>query len=175
MSLILWSAVSVLVSLSSPVSDLHKTFQGKRGFEVEFTQQIQQSPFAKTHPEASGVVKFTRPHFLKWVYESPAKKTIEYDGKKLTIDDGKQKEEVRDSGKLDLQKSFSFLWGHANSEVFKIEKLSSTDFRLIPRDPQSASFKYIDVTVEKGLVTSAKIPSAIEGVSELKFKHWKLF
>ncbi|MBN8555881.1 MAG: outer membrane lipoprotein carrier protein LolA [Deltaproteobacteria bacterium] len=175
MSLFLWSVVSVLISVSNPVNDLHKTFQGKKGFQVEFTQEIQQSSFAKTNSQASGSVKFTRPHFLKWIYETPKKKTIEYDGSKLTIEEGSQKEEVKDSGKLNLQKSFSFLWGQADSNVFKIEKIDGTDFRLTPRDLSSANFKYIDVTVKKGLVTSVRIPSAIEGVSELKFKNWKLF
>jgi outer membrane lipoprotein-sorting protein len=174
-----WAAISVASPIPKPLQDLQKTFHGRKGFEVEFSQEVKQSPFpekvgAKTSV-ATGKVKFERPHQLKWTYEKPQIRIIEYDGKHLTITDGKQKEEVADSGKLNLQESFSFLWGQTDSSIFKIEGRGSDDFRLVPKDSSKAMFKYIDVTVKNGKVVSAKVQSSIEGVSELKFQNWKVF
>ncbi|MDB5038927.1 MAG: Outer-rane lipoprotein carrier protein [Bacteriovoracaceae bacterium] len=156
--------------LSKPLEDLRKTFGSKKGFEVEFDQQIKQDIFPDQPETATGHVKFMRPHHLIWVYKTPHKRVIEYDGEVLRIDS----EPVRDSGQVNLQESFSFLWGQPNSEIFSIETKNPSTFRVTPKNPSKAGFKFIDVSVKAGLVSNATVKNLLEGDSVLHFRNWKL-
>lgn len=163
---------------SAPFEALRKNFSGKQGFQVEFVQQVKQEVFLSKKDqssEASGIVKFKKPHFLEWIYEKPSRRSIVYDGKKLTTDDGKVKESVDDTARLNLQKSLSFLWGESESDLVRIEPMGASQFRVVPKDKTSTTFSSIEVEVSNGLVKSALVRDHLDGESLLRFKNWRLF
>lgn len=159
----------------SALTDLQKTFRGKKGFEVRFQQEVVQSTFKDQNNLAEGSVRFSRPNDLKWTYEKPTKRVIEYDGKRLLVTEGTEQQEQKDSGPLNLQESFSFLWGETNQTLYKVEVISADAFQIRPRNPKNTTFKTIDVKVKNGMVVEAKIQNNLEGVSRLRFSNWHLF
>lgn len=162
-------------ALPSGLVQVQKTFSGKQGFDVRFTQEVNQTTFKDHRTKAEGKVSFKRPSILKWQYEKPSSRLIEYDGKSLVITEGTEKNEVKDVGPLSLQESFSFLWGGANTTAYKFEASGTSDFKVIPRNPKKAPFKEIFVKVEGGKVSEARVQNHLEGESLLRFSDWKLF
>lgn len=161
-------------SESPALQSLQSNFAGKRGFEVEFSQEIKQEIFPDQKDRASGRVKFIRPSHLLWTYDEPTKRVISFDGKELKILENEQSQIVRDSGQINLQESFSFLWGQPNPKVFSVTSQGKDGFRVSPRETKRAGFKFIDVVVKSGLVTEAIVENHLDGQSHLYFSHWKL-
>lgn len=185
LSLFEQSLFAVILGISLPVfalaSDIpaldqvRNSFHSKKGFEVRFEQQVAQSTFKEKNAKASGVVKFSRPSLLEWLYEKPSRRLIRYDGKELVIEEGKEKQVVHETGKLNLQESFSFLWGESNLTLYKLESIDKKSFRIRPRDLKTAPFQFIEVLVDGGHVSEARIHNNLEGESRIQFTGWKLF
>jgi outer membrane lipoprotein-sorting protein len=173
--------ISFVFSLSTfaaeipALKQLQKTFHGKKGFDVNFEQEVAQSTFKDQRNSAEGRVHFVRPNELKWTYEKPTQRIIQYDGKKLIISEGSDHQEVKDVGPLNLQESFSFLWGETNQNLYQLESLSAEAFRIRPKNPKKGSFRSIEVTLKQGKVSEAKIENNLEGTSRLRFHDWKVF
>jgi outer membrane lipoprotein-sorting protein len=170
-------ALCLLISADADIpalKALRTTFASKKGFEVSFAQEIKQEIFPEQKDRAEGNVQFVRPNRLKWVYNSPQKRVIEYQGGDLKIIEGGETQIIRDSGQINLQESFSFLWGQTDFKHFKVESQSTTTFRVTPRNPATAGFKSINVTVAKGLVEKAVVQNPLDGESILRFSSWKL-
>ena len=122
---------------------------------------------------ASGRLMFTRPSQMQWTYETPKKRKIAFDGKELTIEEGDHTQRIRDSGRITLEKSFSFLWGKPDADLFLIESKSSKVFIVKPRRPDEVTFTSIVVTVDGGRVSKALITDKLESQSLLEFSQWK--
>lgn len=174
-SLGLFSSNSFVAAETSALQTLQKNFRGKKGFTVRFVQEIDQSTFKDQRNNAEGEVQFLRPNDLIWTYEKPKRRVIQYRKSKLTITEEQETQEVKETGPLNLQESFSFLWGETNQTLYKIEAIDSRRFKVTPRNAKKASFRSIEVRVENGRVAEAKIENNLEGVSRLTFSDWKLF
>jgi len=72
-----------------------------------------------------------------------------------------------------LQDSFSFLWGEASANSFKVELKSESQFRILPKKNLKAAFQFIDVTTKNGFVEQAIVKNKVEGESLIQFSNWK--
>jgi len=163
-----------LGALPPSLQEIRKTFEPVQSFEVDFTQKVEQDIFKDSTEKASGKVTFKKPKSFVWEYLKPMKKKISFDGTRLQIEEGKEKEQITDFGQLPFQEAFSFLWGHADQKIFKFSKVDHDSFRLEPVDPKSAHFRSILVEVKKGRVSQAIITDHLDGRSILEFGNWKL-
>jgi outer membrane lipoprotein-sorting protein len=77
------------------------------------------------------------------------------------------------SDQLSLDQSFSFLWGGEHPDLM-LEKMTSTHFRVKPKDPQNAGFQQVEVRVKDGLVQEAELSDLLEGKTRYVFSNWKL-
>jgi len=151
---------------------LQKTFKHQKSLEASFNQKIVQDLFPDSPDEASGTLKFLRPNKMIWTYETPRKRVIEYDGMKLTVNENGKTDTQSVSGAVTLEQSFSFLWGEPDPKVFKVQTLSPRSFRVIPLRTDEVTFKHIDVIVEAGKVSEAKVYDKLGSTSLMKF-NWK--
>lgn len=172
----MWIFISVLMSFNLPSSlqEVQKTFSKAHAFEVSFRQEVKQDIFPDDPEVALGRVKFTKPEHLIWTYESPRKKIIEYDGKRLLITEDGETHQIKDLGQISLQESFAFLWGKPDPKIFVLQNLGPHSFRVSPKEVKRAGFKFIDVEVRQGFVSEAKIRNALDSESTLKFNQWRL-
>lgn len=167
------SILALISLISSPIpalKDLQATMGKVQSFKASFQQTVKQDLFPEAAETAKGRVLFSRPNQLDWIYESPKKRRITFDGKELIIEDDRgEKQIIHDRGRITLEKSFSFLWGQPDESLFALESKSREKFRVRPRRPQDVSFEWIDVTVKKGKVASALVHDKLGGESLLEF------
>lgn len=145
-----------------------------KSFEVQFTQTVKQDLFPEAEDAASGSLMFTRPQRMKWVYLKPKARRIEFDGKDLVIEEGDQKQIIHDRGRITLEKSFSFLWGQPDADIFRVESRGAKSFLVTPRHKDDVNFVSIEVEVNSGRVAQATIVDKVGGRSILRFHQWKL-
>ena len=151
---------------------LQKTFKNQKSLEASFNQKIVQDLFPESPDEATGTLTFQRPNKMVWTYETPRKRVIEFDGLKLTVKENGRTETQPISGAVTLEQSFSFLWGEPDPKVFKIQTLSPRSFRVIPLRTDEVTFKHIDVVVDAGKVSEAKVYDKLGSTSLMRFS-WK--
>lgn len=168
-------SLSILLVGLQPLEAVREKFKNKSSFEVNFTQEVQQEMFDIQQSKASGVLKFKKPHFLRWIYQEPKaeRKEISFDGKLIKIKRESEEEIVQEPGEFSLEDSFSFLWGESKRSLFKIENLSSTDFVLKPQNRDQAQFQSIRVKIKNGLVQEAWIEDLLGGKNKISFQNWR--
>jgi len=163
-----------LVSANIPALDtLQKTFKSVKSFEVSFTQELKQSLFPDDPDRASGRLMFTRPHSMSWTYVKPKPREILFDGSELKITEGKEVTIIRDSGRVTLEKSFSFLWGSPDLSLFKIQSNSKSSFIVMPQRAIEVNFDRIEVKLDGKLVSSVRVIDKLGSESLLSFSNWK--
>lgn len=167
-------SASILAATPPALESLRAQMKSVTSFEVEFDQEILQELFPDSPTKASGRLMFTRPNRLNWTYESPKKRVIAFDGKELRIQEGTETQIIHDRGRITLEKSFSFLWGQPDSEVFSIKSLDKERFRIVPKNKDDVNFESMDVQVLKGRVSQVVVSDRIGGQSKLLFKNWQL-
>lgn len=176
-----WITISAFPPNIASLDSIRKSFSTHKGFEVKFTQTIKQSVFPNQKDLASGKVVFERPHHLVWTYEKPSKRVLEYNGKRLTIqEDHEPKEEMRadessQDFSMNLEQTFSFLWGETNQTAYSLTNGDKpSTFVILPKKKNEGAFRRIEVTVKSGFVESARVINTLEGESDLHFQNWKL-
>src|SRR5690242_11842448 len=99
--------IAANATIPSALEQVREKFKNQSRASAEFDQEVDQRIFAnqknKAQTKAEGKVEFRRPNILRWAYEKPKVRTIEFDGKHLAITEGGKKEVVRDSGDLGFQ------------------------------------------------------------------------
>jgi len=170
----LWLAAAVLMALPQPLQELRSAFRGVQRFEVDFDQEIRQELFADSPDRAAGRLMYSRPASLTWSYEAPKKRTIRWNGKELSVEDGNEKQVIRDQGRVTLESAFSFLWGEPDPKVFAVAGLSAKEFLIRPLDKDSVTFESLKVQVEKSRVKTVSVKDKLGGESILRFKNWAL-
>jgi len=168
----LWSSFLFLWLVgtsTSPLQSIQNHLKPYKKFRVDFVQQVHQEKLPIEEREAKGHVKFSRSNEFEWVYESPEKKVMSFDGKLVRVDG----EEVSVGGGPGFEQSFGFLWGEVDSSTFAVEVLSPRSFRLTPKEGIEANFVSIDVVQQGGIVVSAELTDHEGGRSHLGFRNWK--
>lgn len=154
---------------SQALLSLQKNFKSHQAFKVNFRQEVDQQLFSDESGRAEGLVEFKKPHFLKWIYQKPEKRLIQYDGKQLIVDG----EKIHQAGAISLEQAFAFLWGQVDEDVFQVKALSPKRLELRVKDELETSFKKIEVLVENSTVKEALIYDHVGGTSKLVFSDWK--
>jgi len=164
----------VLSALPPALLSVQKEMKSVQSFEVSFKQTVKQDLFPDADDSASGSLMFTRPNKMVWKYDAPKKRTIRFDGRELVIEEEGQKQIVRDSGRLSLEKAFSFLWGQPDPAIFIVDSKTPQSFSVKPKKLDDVNFQSIIVSVENGRVKEALIIDKMGSESRLQFDRWKL-
>lgn len=166
--------LALLSAEPAAYSQWRQKLAGVKSFEVRFTQQVVQDLFAEPAELAEGTLQFAKPHRMAWTYIKPRPREILFDGQKLVIKDGQERHEVKDIGRVTLEKSFAFLWGQLDPAYFAVEERSSTSFRILPRKRADVNFEFMEVHLVSGLISSLLVKDKLGGESRLQFADWKL-
>lgn len=163
------------VTSAVPALDAVKTkLRHVQSFTVDFEQSVSKKAFAKQPTEVKGKLECSRPSQMRWTYFlEPHNRVVFFDGKALIIREGDEENIVRD-GKVNLEQTFSFLWGDADLTNFRIENLTPTSFRVLPRQPDSVPFESLTIEVKDQLVNRVRVVDAIGMESSFEFSDWKL-
>ncbi len=154
-------------------SQIKQKLLNVKSFEVSFSQRVKQDLFVDQGDQAKGSLKFSKPNQMHWTYTQPRPRQITFDGQKLIIEEGGERQEIRDLGRVTLEKSFAFLWGQIDPLYFSLENRSASSFRIHPKKRAEVNFDWMEVSVSKGLVQSVIVKDKLGGESHMSFSGWK--
>jgi hypothetical protein len=165
--------VSLLILAASPLDSVREQFKGKKGFEVLFVQEIKQEIFPDQPSLAKGRVAYDRPSKLRWVYESPEKKEIVFEGGKAFVIRGGEKEDIPNARAIGVEESFGFLWGEMNLSQFKVRKIDASSVEIVPLHADKAQFEKMFAKVSAGRIEEVRVIDHLGGESLIRFSQWK--
>ena len=129
------------LGLEAIIQGVEKAYNGTNSLEARFEQRYHSKVFRRSRV-SKGKVRFARPGFMDWNYESPKRRRYLLDGKDLWIhrvDEGELMVR-RDYDGGELQAALRFLWGRGRLDKgFKVALLRQNQeralLRLVPERP----------------------------------------